>query len=247
MIQDPLTELVPAVRQCNTNGQLVQVRSYHARDMPKELLAWCLDTCRENMAALYDRVWSWSDAKKRKQLTSAASRFLIAHDASSSRAPLGYINYRFEKDEGEAVLYCYELQVARTAQGRGLGHTLMELAEQIAWAAGMGKVVLTVFSENAPAIGFYVKRGYTLDETSPDYSEEAADAFVSQRRVRGGGSGGSCPGGSGTGGGAGGSGSAVVSPDRSAPPFGEQGCKRLQPETGEQLIEPHLSQTARPP
>lgn len=39
-----------------------------------------------------------------------------------------------------------------------------------AWGAGMSKVMLTVFTENVPALAFYSKLGYRLDETSPDYS-----------------------------------------------------------------------------
>ncbi|KAG2433048.1 hypothetical protein HXX76_008775 [Chlamydomonas incerta] len=46
----------------------------------------------------------------------------------------------------------------------------MELLEQIAWGAGMSKVMLTVFTENVPALAFYSKLGYRLDETSPDFS-----------------------------------------------------------------------------
>eukprot|EP00198_Chlamydomonas_reinhardtii_P013340 XP_001702677.1 predicted protein [Chlamydomonas reinhardtii] len=136
----------------------------------RQQLEWCLDVCRENMAAFYERVWSWSDVKKRRQFTSSASRFLIAYDVNAARVPVGYINFRFEYEDGEAVLYCYELQVARAAQQRGLGRAMMELLEQIAWGAGMSKVMLTVFTENVPALAFYSKLGYRLDETSPDYS-----------------------------------------------------------------------------
>ncbi len=46
---------------------------------------------------------------------------------------------RFEYEDGEAVLYCYELQVARAAQQRGLGRAMMDLLEQI--VSGRGCVV----------------------------------------------------------------------------------------------------------
>ncbi|EFJ48824.1 hypothetical protein VOLCADRAFT_104565 [Volvox carteri f. nagariensis] len=151
--------------------------------MPKELHEWCLATCRENMAALYERVWTWNDTKKRKQLSSAASRFLIAHDAGAGRTPLAYVNYRFEEDEGHAVLYCYELQVVRAAQSRGLGRLLMELTEQIAWGSGMSKLVLTVFCENTAAVAFYRKLGYVLDETSPDYCPSGSNLVSSKHQM----------------------------------------------------------------
>ncbi|GFR41919.1 hypothetical protein Agub_g2711 [Astrephomene gubernaculifera] len=190
-IKNPLAELVTAARHVDAKGQAVQVCSHHARNMPKDLQEWCLALCRENMSAMYKRVWSWSDADKRKQLASVASRFLIAHDdaltsspsavpssttttttAPAHRTAIGYVNYRFEQEEGQPVLYCYELQVVRQAQSRGVGRLLMELTEQIAWAAGMHKVMLTVFRDNTAAVRFYRRLGYQLDETSPDYSEE---------------------------------------------------------------------------
>lgn len=46
-----------------------RLRSYHASDLPKDVMAWCLDLCRETLKPLYERVWTWSDAKKRRQLS----------------------------------------------------------------------------------------------------------------------------------------------------------------------------------
>lgn len=48
-----------------------------------------------------------------------------------SAATITCARHRFEYEDGEAVLYCYELQVARAAQQRGLGRAMMELLEQI--------------------------------------------------------------------------------------------------------------------
>lgn len=55
-----------------------------------------------------------------------------------------------------------------------------------AWGAGMSKVMLTVFIENAAAVGFYRKLGYDLDETSPDYCSGSSKGA---RSSAGGGSG----------------------------------------------------------
>lgn len=53
------------------------------------------------------------------------------------------------------MLYCYELQVAATAQRRGLGKFLMVLLELIARREAMTHVVLTVFKVNAAALALY--------------------------------------------------------------------------------------------
>lgn len=166
------------------------LRCYHARDVPKQAMEWCLDLCRENMKPLYERVWSWSDAKKRKQLGAIPSRFVLAYDAPApapataaavvppststscgSLGPLvGFANYRFEAEGGEPVLYCYELQLAACCQRRGLGQRLMGVLEHMALQAGMSKVMLTVFKENTAAVNFYRKLGYSLDASSPDHA-----------------------------------------------------------------------------
>jgi N-alpha-acetyltransferase 40 len=100
--------------------------------------------------------------------------------ASSSSSLVAYCHYRFCLDDDEqptsAVLYVYELQVASSERRRGWGKRLMQMMEQLARAADMPKVVLTVFKTNAPALQFYRETlQYDIDATSPSQYQERAD------------------------------------------------------------------------
>lgn len=72
--QNPLS-CIPSVNKtlARTNVQancsvLYELESYRARDMPRQLLEWCMQLCKSNMQTLYEQVWGWSDTTKKKQL-----------------------------------------------------------------------------------------------------------------------------------------------------------------------------------
>jgi GNAT superfamily N-acetyltransferase len=55
------------------------------------------------------------------------------------------------------------IAVTRQAEGRGVGHALMEYAEQWSRAQGYDHLTLNVFPANARARAFYERHGYALD------------------------------------------------------------------------------------
>lgn len=57
--------------------------------------------------------------------------------------------------------------MAHSYRGQGLGRAMLDIAEAVAWRAGMRKVMLTVFLQNRSARTMYARCGYTLDVTSP--------------------------------------------------------------------------------
>jgi ribosomal protein S18 acetylase RimI-like enzyme len=95
------------------------------------------------------------------------SRFIIVTSGDIT-APLavqglGYAMYRFDTEEQMTstdmipVVYCYELQVSATVQGRGIGRLLVETLLQIGKVWHMQKIMLTVLKNNTPALAFYKK------------------------------------------------------------------------------------------
>lgn len=83
-------------------------------------------------------------------------------------------------EEGQAVVYCYEIHLQPELRGTGLARRLMECVECVARGIGGGgglmeKVMLTVFTCNRRAGAFYARCGFVLDECSP-----------APRRLRGG-------------------------------------------------------------
>ena len=93
------------------------------------------------------------------------------YDKSNKNAdfqPEGFAHIRFEVEEDKPIIYIYEIQIAKRAQGRGLGKYIMRIIEDIAKANAINTIMLTVFSTNKHARMLYESIGYTKDKSSPD-------------------------------------------------------------------------------
>lgn len=80
----------------------------------------------------------------------------------------GFLSFLITVESDHEVAYCYELHLSPSAQGLGLGTRLMDVMETFTKNAGFDKAMLTVFAENESARRFYEKRGYFVDESSPE-------------------------------------------------------------------------------
>ncbi|KAE8222755.1 hypothetical protein CF326_g8316 [Tilletia indica] len=156
------------------------------------------------MKEMYDKSQSieWNDEEKRQDIDHADSRLILAFDKSSQDGQAatrlaGFVLFRFDtedcdpedpcsrigQDEVE-VAYCYELQIAPGAQGYGLGNLLMRILQRFARTAKMRKVMLTCFSFNSAARGFYLAQGYDIDFISPcSEDEDSGDEMDAEEEV----------------------------------------------------------------
>ncbi|KAN0100681.1 Acyl-CoA N-acyltransferase [Tylopilus felleus] len=130
----------------------------------------------ENMRDLYvSSSFGWNPPKKRREVFHPLSRFVIARDISEPTNNPGIIAYsifRFEREHRQDVIYCYELQVSKESRRLGLGRVLTQTLSDIGARWGMTKMMLTVFKANHTAMLFYKSTGFTIDEMSPDFSED---------------------------------------------------------------------------
>ncbi|KAI9508779.1 acyl-CoA N-acyltransferase [Russula earlei] len=117
----------------------------------------------------------WDPPSKKRELFHLNSRFppIVA-----------YSMFRFDVEDGECVLYCYELQVSRLVQRGGIGKTLMECLYNIARRWSMQKVMLTVFKQNQTAFLFYRAIGFNVesDEEWVD-EEEDVDYWIMSKNI----------------------------------------------------------------
>ncbi len=111
-----------------------------------------------NMRGHYERAagWGWDAAAKRAELVDSETRALVARvrgtpagtgaaegagaAAAATTAPgdiLGFVTFRFLREDALDVLYVYELQLAEAAQRKGLGRHLMQICELVARKQGM--------------------------------------------------------------------------------------------------------------
>ena len=78
-----------------------------------------------------------------------------------------FLSFMLTYEDGQEVIYCYELHIIQALRGKSLGRGLMNVMEEIGRRVGVAKAMLTVFASNDKAYKFYTALGYTVDEYSP--------------------------------------------------------------------------------
>jgi ribosomal protein S18 acetylase RimI-like enzyme len=99
-------------------------------------------------------------------------------------ALLGYVYYAPE-EMTDRTWYLYWIAVARNQQGRGLGRSLLEFVEEDVRGLG-GRLLLVETSSTPhyePTRRFYLKHGYTLAATVPDYYADGDGMVVFSKRI----------------------------------------------------------------
>jgi len=146
------------------------------------------DLFEQNMRHMYAKSsMGWDPPSKKEELFHRDSRFVIIRQRpqgqdrpdsdlpSASKIPvMAYSMFRFDVEDDECVLYCYELQVSRSAQRGGMGKALMKCLYEIARGWKMQKVVLTVFKENHAAFLFYKAVGFDV-QSDEEWADEDED------------------------------------------------------------------------
>lgn len=72
-----------------------------------------------------------------------------------------------------------QMAVANNLQGKGIGASMMNYAENIAQDAGFKKIIMHA---RKTAIGFYEKLGYTV--TGKEFTEVSIPHFVMEKKLR---------------------------------------------------------------
>lgn len=73
----------------------------------------------------------------------------------------------FTHEDGQPVVYVYEIHVSKRVRGCGLGKHLLGMVEDMGRSVGVNKSMLTVFRSNQKTIDWYHHLGYVVDEYSP--------------------------------------------------------------------------------
>jgi GNAT superfamily N-acetyltransferase len=158
----------------------LQVMSCKSETLVEEKKIELFSIFESNMKLLYEsNSWGWNKAERMKEIFHPLSRFLIISDHENKIA--AFTVFRFDWDDEEepehAVLYCYELQIERRMQAKGLGQKLMEMLITVSQCFHMWKVMLTCFKENTNAMKFYSKIGFGIDFTSPSFYDCLSEPY----------------------------------------------------------------------
>lgn len=113
---------------------------------------------RKNMKGMYEGSgMGWNRVDKLEEMEDPDLEYHVARNPNGEL--LGFISFMHTVEEGQKVVYLYELQVVKGSQGKGLGKGLMEvvLAES---ESCQRNIMLTVFLMNQRAVTFYKKYGF---------------------------------------------------------------------------------------
>ncbi|XP_022653511.1 N-alpha-acetyltransferase 40-like isoform X2 [Varroa jacobsoni] len=154
-----------------------------ALDASKELRDFVFLLTELNMRDMYEQSdWGWNASQKKKELSDKTSQYLIVKDDLNNDAVVGFVHFRFDIDFDRAVLYCYEIQLVKAVQRRGIGAHLMDILYKLAERFKMKKVILTVFKHNLQALNFYTKKlNFRRDTTDP--KENHIDYTILSKKV----------------------------------------------------------------
>ncbi|KAL2268218.1 hypothetical protein VTJ83DRAFT_3064 [Remersonia thermophila] len=110
----------------------------------------------------------WRPRKKLDEMRSPDLRYILVKEKETG-AVRGFTSLMPTYEEGEPVIYCYEIHLHSELQGTGLGKLLMSFHTTIAQhLPPINKVMLTCFLSNARGLAFYRKLGFDKDDISPE-------------------------------------------------------------------------------
>ena len=150
-----------------------------------ERLLWTLRRGRaDDVAAMYELDVICFDEPFRFDLASM-ERFVAREGAivvlAESRQELtGFIILH---QEAGRVAYVVTLNVAPAFRRQGLAQALVYEAERQALEAGSERIRLHVFVDNTPAISFYERMDYLLEDRDDGFYGVGRDAYVYTKRV----------------------------------------------------------------
>uniref|UniRef100_A0A8C9VLC4 N-alpha-acetyltransferase 40 n=1 Tax=Scleropages formosus TaxID=113540 RepID=A0A8C9VLC4_SCLFO len=147
-IEDPLA-FFPLFKKYDRNGLNLQIE------------------CKRVLSLNSKCGYEWKqDTEKMEQFKDERAFYLLAYDANST--PVAFCLFRFSVDYGNEVIYCYELQLERQVQRKGLGKFLMQILQLIANRTEMRKVIVPVFRQNTGAYRFFREAlQFDIDVYSP--------------------------------------------------------------------------------
>jgi ribosomal protein S18 acetylase RimI-like enzyme len=127
--------------------------------------------------------FGWHPRRKRKEMLEPEMKYLLVRrkgaESSTERRKdcgdldtsiLGFLSFMVDYDSSPSVpvLYIYEIHLAETLRGLGLGSHMMHIADLLAQNMGLAKVMLTCFLCNQKAYVFYADHGFLKDACSPE-------------------------------------------------------------------------------
>ncbi|KAJ9137629.1 Acyl-CoA N-acyltransferase [Coniochaeta hoffmannii] len=172
-IKDYLTSTAPGALPWITTwshpgtGERYSLDLRAAGNLDEEDLKACFDLIAETSKDDYEASsGGWHPRKKMVEMKSPDLRYILVKSDEGSL--VGFTSLMPTWEEGQPVVYCYEIHLKPHLQGTGLGRLLMGFLDTVARnIPPIDKVMLTCFLSNKRGLDFYHKLGFQKDEISP--------------------------------------------------------------------------------
>ncbi|XP_017142890.1 N-alpha-acetyltransferase 40 [Drosophila miranda] len=169
--KNPLDTL-PYEKYTAPSGEEFKLICRTKSDADAKTIKWAFKLAEKNVGPYYKQLkMGWQPKIKAAEHNKNWARYLVAQN--DKKENVAYCMFRFDMENYDCILYCYEMHVAASSQRKGLGRFMMQALEDCARHWNLEKVMITVLNNNENSISFYKKLGYSKDETSPDVTEEA--------------------------------------------------------------------------
>ncbi|TRX91454.1 hypothetical protein FHL15_007678 [Xylaria flabelliformis] len=135
---------------------------------PSADLDACYNLIEETSRPDYEAssTFDWKPVKKMAEMKSPELRYILVKNSEGDVR--GFTSLMPTYEEGEPVVYCYEIHLKPELRGTGLGRLLMSFLESVAaHTPPIKKVMLTCFLTNRKALAFYKSMGFVQDPISP--------------------------------------------------------------------------------
>ncbi|KAH7018375.1 acyl-CoA N-acyltransferase [Microdochium trichocladiopsis] len=138
-----------------------------AGNLSKTELQACFDLVEETSRADYEpSSIGWIPSRKKAEMKSPELKYILVKDGEANLC--GFTSLMPTWEEGQPVVYCYEIHLKAELRGTGLAQQLIGYHEKVAAnTSPIEKVMLTCFLSNKSALKFYGKLGFTKDDISP--------------------------------------------------------------------------------
>ncbi|KAB5584902.1 acyl-CoA N-acyltransferase [Coniochaeta sp. 2T2.1] len=147
-------------------GQEYSIGLCKAPSLDKTDLGACFDLVAETSKVDYEASkGGWRPKSKLIEMRSPDLRYILVKDEDGTVA--AFTSLMPTREEGQLVVYCYEIHLKPNLQGAGLGRMLMGYLFTVALNTGLHKVMLTCFVSNNRALNWYRQLGFQTDAISP--------------------------------------------------------------------------------
>jgi [ribosomal protein S18]-alanine N-acetyltransferase len=166
------------LKRCGYNGEVkIVLRDYRREDFDT---LWNIDQKCFAPGIAYSRIELATYIRRRGSFTIVAEA--VGEDGRpGSRYALPVVGFLVAEHDRRGVGHIISIDVLPANRRSGVGSKLILAAEERLCAISCHAVMLETAVDNAAALAFYKRQGYSVVKVSPRYYSNGVDAFVLQK------------------------------------------------------------------